>query len=65
MTLTKEDIKEVMKEMGMVTKRDLNRSLNSVKKELLKGMANIAFNSPTSNQFNQLEKRVAKLEVIN
>ncbi len=58
MAITKDDIKDVLKEYGVVTKRDLNK----VKKELQTSIANVAFNSPTSNQFNQLEKRVRTIE---
>ncbi len=42
----------------MVTKRDLNK----VRIELIGAISNIAVNSPTMGMFNDLEKRVDKIE---
>ena len=58
----KDDLKKALKEYGVVTGKELNRGLNKVKTELLSAIANVAINSPTSWQFNDLEKRVSRLE---
>lgn len=71
--LTKEDIKEALRESGVVTKQNFKvllkeygvvtkRDLNKVEKELVSKISNVAVNSPTSGMFNKLEKRVANLE---
>lgn len=58
--ITKDDIKLIKNELRgtFATKRDLNK----MKKEIIGAIANVSLNSPTINQFNGLEKRVAKLE---
>lgn len=67
--LTKNDIREVLQEMGVVTEITLKKELGKVrrdisktKKELQASIAKVALTSPTINQFNTLEKRVTKLE---
>ena len=60
--VTKNNLKPILKEFGMVTETTLKRELNKTKKELIKSISNVAVNSPTINQFSSLEKRVAKLE---
>lgn len=49
------------------TKKDLEKfatkkDMNMMKKEIIGAIANISLNSPTINQFNDLEKRVTNLE---
>lgn len=72
--LTKDDLKQVLKEVGVVTKNDLNkmgvvtekvlkRELNKTTSKLQRSIANVALSSPTINQFNDLEERVSSLEV--
>lgn len=65
MAITKDDIKNALKEYGVVTEKVLNRELDKVKKELQGSIANVAFNSPTYDQFSKLEKKVDQLEVRN
>jgi len=76
MAITKNDIKDVLKEYGVITEKNLGkalkaygvvtkRDLNKVKRELEGSIARVAFNSPTSEQFNKLEKRVDNLEASN
>ncbi|MEK7061243.1 MAG: hypothetical protein AAB954_01130 [Patescibacteria group bacterium] len=71
--LTKDDLKQVLKEVGVVTKNDLKvmgvvtekvlkKELNKTKKELIQAISNVAVSSPTINQFNGLERRVSNLE---
>lgn len=54
--ITDKDIKTLKKTFA--TKRDFSK----MKKEIISAIANVSLNSPTMNQFNGLEKRVAKLE---
>lgn len=60
--VTKDNIKDVFKEYGVVTEKKMKSELNKVKRELQTSIANVAFSSPTSNQFNKLEQRVDRLE---
>ena len=73
--LTKEDLKQVLKEVGVVTKNDLKemgvvtekvlkRELNKITIKLQRSIANVALSSPTINQFNELEKRVSSFEAF-
>jgi len=54
--IIKKDV-DILKET-FATKRDLNK----MKKEIIGAIANISVNSPTINQFNDLDKRVTRLE---
>lgn len=72
MPLTKSDIKQVLVEAGVVTKKDLKkigvvtkRDLNKAKKELIMAIGKVALTSPTINQFNKLEERVGNLGASN
>lgn len=76
MTISKDDMREVLKEYGVITGKSLGKALkeygvstkkdlNKVKKELQESIASVAFNSPTYDQFNKLEKRVGGLEAAN
>ncbi len=73
--LTKEDLKQVLKEVGVVTKNDLKemgvvtekvlkRELNKITIKLQRSIANVALSSPTINQLNELEKRVSSFEAF-
>ena len=86
--LTKNDIRDVLNEMGVVTKNDLKemgvvtkdvlkkelakvvtekilkRELNKTTRKLQVAIANVALNSPTIKQFNELEKRVSGFETF-
>lgn len=61
--VTKDNLKQTLKDFGVVTETTLKRELNKTKKELIKTISNVAVNSPTINQHASLEKRVGKLEV--
>ena len=80
MAITKSDIKDVLKEYGVIIEKTLGKALkeygvvteiklkielNKTKRELQASIANVAFNSPTSDQFNKLERRVIRLEATN
>ena len=54
--ITQKDVEFLKK--TFVTKRDLNKTKN----EIIKAISNVAVNSPTSDQFYKLEKRVDRLE---
>jgi len=62
--LTKNDIKDVLNEMGVVTKDVLKRELNKTTRKLQVAIANVALSSPTIKQFNELEKRVSGFEAF-
>ena len=58
--VTKSDLKE----MGMVTEKVFKRELNKTTRKLQVAIANVALNSPTIKQFNELEKRVSGCETF-
>ena len=62
--LTKNDIKDVLNEMGVVTKDVFKRELNKTIRKLQVAIANVALSSPTIKQFNELEKRVSGFEAL-
>jgi hypothetical protein len=53
-----------LKEMGVVTEKVLKRELNKTTRKLQVAIANVALNSPTIKQFNELEKRVSGFEAF-
>ncbi len=73
--VTKKDFGGLLNKSGVVTKKDLSvglsslekkidRKINGAKKELITMISGVAVNSPTSDQFYKLEKRVSDLEPI-
>lgn len=60
--ITEKSLGKALKNYGVVTEKRLRTELNKTKRELQTSIANVAFNSPTFNQFNQLERRVGRVE---